>query len=626
MLVKSVVVRAHNPLRRASRILPAAVAGFALAIVAAAPYLPVPDASVRAQAEHTLTVTGIASNHSSVRVFYRPVPGARDYRAYDSTAPTNVKYAGMTHLTASAACPGPYCQHHFAVQSDDATPTFPYEITRGPTGGPQSLDVPATDIEWNSLGDDQQHTLVVEAVNQLGPAPEANLYTGLDNRPLVNPVPADAMLGSNKGGTLDGNISTNGQGPFASTPQVIARSYPFVVQARPDISAIPSAPGATQTFYDTFENAENATITQAARQDTGSDSVGNLGSMTYSMNAGTPKEWTLEFRQADNTNSMPFISSDHFMDMLFDGASPGSGAPTHTIYGSMSMTPRQTLVMSAGDALHMTMEVDAHQSFRRWLAFDLAPASDPLQSWNPGGLPINTTGQGIFMEFRDSGCTLDIFTGPTSNSDRRPAGIAGGDEHGARLWGQAGAVGGAPIMCGAAETFNSSHLSNNGFGLDDRNRFDFFLTQTHAALFEDGRLVVQSDIPAGSFPWANVPLKAYYSHYLYHSDADLADLKTFQVNGAGLCYALNSYWFNDPLSGTSAPSNGCGASYPTGYGFPHSDERHWDNMGFEVLPGDDVPRDFSALGASIQPPPIQAPDSYAASTDPGPPVSTDPQS
>ena len=50
----------------------------------------------------------------------------------------------------------------------------------------------------------------------------------------------------------------------------------------------------------------------------------------------------------------------------------------------------------------------------------------------------------------------------------------------------------------------------------------------------------------------NEPLKAYYSHYLYHSDADIVDLKSFKDNGAGLCYPLNSYWFNNPLTGTAA--------------------------------------------------------------------------
>jgi hypothetical protein len=455
--------------------------------------------------------------------------------------------------------------------------------------------------------------LVVEAVDQLGPVPQANLYAtdgqpGAPITPLVNPLPAGAMLGNNKGLTADGNVSTNGHGPHTNRPQMIARSRPFVVEARADIKAIPSKASATQQFFDTFENAENDTIRLLSREDGQSDSFGNVGTMTYSLNGGTSKEWRIEYRQADNMHSMPFVANDHFMDMLFDGVTPGVSGPGHTTYGSMAMTPTQTLDMSGGRVVHLTMEVDGHQSLRRWLALQLAPASDPLQRWDPFGGPINNTDRAVFLEFRDGGCTLDIFTGPKSGTDRTPTGTAGGSAHGARLWGGSGAVGGAPIMCGWDQMYNPSLFSKNGLGHDDRSRYDFFISQTHAALFQDGHLIVQSDIPAGSFAWANEPLKAYYSHYLYHTENDRRELKSVQVNGAGMCYPQNAYWFNDAVQGTSASDNYCAIAYPAGYGFPYSDERHWDNMGFEVLPASDVPSngDFAPLGALVQPQAPQA--------------------
>ena len=53
----------------------------------------------------------------------------------------------------------------------------------------------------------------------------------------------------------------------------------------------------------------------------------------------------------------------------------------------------------------------------------------------------------------------------------------------------------------------------------------------------------------------------------------------------------------------SAASNACGAAYPPGYGFPFSDERHWDNMGFEVLPASEAPSgSFAGFAALVQPP------------------------
>jgi hypothetical protein len=599
-----------------------AVGAAAVALVVAAngmlPGLPgLALGTASAQPVGVVTVTEVAPNHSSARIYYEPVPGAKDYRIYDIAAPTNVKYAGLVHLTADPACPGDAsCSHRFALQAD-GTLVFPYRVVSVPAAGPMVLDVPATQVEWNGLGDGQAHTLVVEAVDALGPVPQANLYSGPPNGANIGLAPG-GMLGSNKGPTADGNTSTNGQGPYTNNPQVIARSSGFVVTPNTGYAAIPSSSAATQPFYDTFENAENATIHLLNRSEAG-DSFGNIGAMTYSMNAGAPKEWTLEYRGADSTNSMPFISSDHFMDMLFDGATPGGGAPSHTLYSSMAMTPRQTVDMSGGKVLHMTMEVDGHQSFGRWMAFNLAPASDPLQGFQPINQPISNASQGVFLELRDGFCTLDIFTGPKSPSNRMPTGTAGG-VRGAQLWGLPGAAG---AQCSLPEMYNPAQLSKNALGIDDRSRYDFFISQTHAALFADGRLIAQSEIPAGSFPWADQPVQAYYTHYLYHSESEqrfmLHTASTFG-NAAGMCYPMNSYWFNDPVNGTPASANVCNTNFPAGYGFPYSDERHWDNMGFEVLPGSELPdnKDFSSFGASVQPPSAHAPQFIGLSSDPGP--------
>jgi hypothetical protein len=556
-------------------------------------------------AQGSVTVIGFAAHNSAVKIFYNPVPGAADYRVYDVTSPGGVKYAGWAHLTAGSNCPGYACFSHFATKSDGVTPLFPYQVVAGAQGGPQVLDVPATQIDWNSVGDGLPHTVVVEAVDRLGPAPPGNLYIGSvsNNLPFVTPMPPGAMFGSNKGPTSDGKTSTNGQGPYSNVPQVIAASAPFVVQANRNLKAIPSRPTATQTFFDTFDQSEGASVQQVSRNDAGVDPFGNLGSMKYTMNAGTSKAWEIEYRETNNRDSMPFISSDHFMDMLFDGATPGVAAPTHTIFGSMAMTPTQTFDITGGKIAHLTMEVDFHQSFRRWLDFQIAPASDPLQSWDPAALGINNTDQGLFLEFRDGSCTLDVYTGPRSPTDRVPTGSAGGPDHGSRLWGQAGSSGGAPVMCTNDQLYVNKTFSKNGLGLDDKSRLDLYVSQTHAALFIDGQLIVQSDIPQGSFPWAGGPLRAYYSHYLYHSDNDAPELENSTQNGAPMCYPLNSNWFNNPVLGTTPAQTICNVAYPAGYGFPFSDERHWDNMGFEVLPASEAPAsDFSGFSANVQPP------------------------
>src|SRR4051812_6232777 len=50
---------------------------------------------VSAQSSPGVTVTGVTANNSSARIFYNPVPGARDYRVYEVANPNDVKYAGQ---------------------------------------------------------------------------------------------------------------------------------------------------------------------------------------------------------------------------------------------------------------------------------------------------------------------------------------------------------------------------------------------------------------------------------------------------------------------------------------------------------------------------------------------------
>jgi hypothetical protein len=562
----------------------------AFAAILALPYI---GDGVDAQA--TVTVTGYTASHSSVKVFYRPVPGAQDYRVYDVSAPTAVKYAGLTRLVPSATCPGEYCDKHFVTQSDGSA-VFPYQIANGRTGGLEVIDGPATQIDWNNVGDGAVHTLIVEAVNMLGPVPPGSLYTGEYNTPLLA-QPAGSMVGGNKGPTPDGKLSTNGQGPYTNNPQVIARSAPFTVQVDRSFTALPSKGSATQVFFDTFETAENMTIVQTARNDGTIDSFSNIGWMKYTMNAGTPRAWDIEYRQADNNNSMPFVSADHFMDMLFDGGTSGTGAPGHQNVASMSMTPTKTLDLSGGKILHLTMEVDGHMSNRKWVGFNLAPASDPLQAWHPsGGVRTNTTNRSVFMELFDSQCALDIYNGTGANN--APTGTASGTG-GPSAWGF--------DKCNGWTMYVPGNLGRNGLGFDDKSRYDFFISQTRAALFQDGHLIIQAAIPPGSFPWfSSEPIRAYFTHYVYHTTNDVDELQHGTVFGAPNCYPMNAYWFNDPSNGTRANETSCNRAYPPGFGFRYSAERHWDNMGFEVLPASEMPAsDYSGFAASVRLPAVR---------------------
>ena len=209
----------------------------------------------------TVTATGVAANQSSVKISYQPVAGAQDYRVFDVTSPTTVKYAGMLHLDAGY-------NRHFVLGADGVTPAFPYAKpdNSSTANQPATLDVPNVEIEWNALGDGKAHTLIVQALDALGPIPPANLYDD-QNASLVQPIPPSAMVGANTGSTPDGNVSINGQGAPTNAPRVLAQSAPFMVQADPTHLALPSRPDAQQTFLDPFANAEAASLNLTAPVD-----------------------------------------------------------------------------------------------------------------------------------------------------------------------------------------------------------------------------------------------------------------------------------------------------------------------------------------------------------------------
>ncbi len=545
----------------ASRLL----ASLALATAALGLALPHP-ASHALAALPPVVVTGVAVDNSSVKISYNPVAGAKDYRVYDVSDPTVVKYAGMTHLDAGIA-------YHFVMQPDGVTPVFPYTSTDNFHGtGPQTLTVPGTEIQWNRLDDGASHTLVVQAVDQLGPVPPHNLADYYNN-PL-NP-PAD-MLGANAGMTPDGNTSINGQGPSSDTPHVIAQSAPLVVQANKALLALPSRPDAVQTFYDTFDSAEGATLQQVGT------ALPASGKITYTLNAGTARAWDIVTQGLDTDHSMPMVEDGHFMDVLFDGQTPSS-IPAgwcglyklcpHDQYSNLSLSPHTTADLSGGKLLHLTMEVDAHMvDTNRWLSWQLAPATDPITNFhsdnyvtdgfqrNANTLPVNSTDKALWVQLMNSNCDALLLEGRKSPTNPAPI-----TNQFIGLF--------TPGPTGYPICHRTVHWGDAGAALDDRDRWDLFLTTTHLALFEDGKMLIQADIPDGGLPFTAA--KIYFTHYVYATGP-----------------------FSEPLVlKSSAPWETYWLNY-----FPHSDERHWDNMGFEVLPASAVPSDWSTLSSLIHMP------------------------
>jgi len=83
---------------------------------------------------------------------------------------------------------------------------------------------------------------------------------------------------------------------------------------------------------------------------------------------------------------------------------------------------------------------------------------------------------------------------------------------------------------------------------------------------------------------------------------------------------MNAYWFNNPVSGTPASGTNCNQAYPPGYGFRYSDERHWDNMGFETLASSEIsPNDYSGFASAVRLPVVR-PIGGTTTTAPQPPT------
>ncbi len=94
-------------------------------------------------------------------------------------------------------------------------------------------------------------------------------------------------------------------------------------------------------------------------------------------------------------------------------------------------------------------------------------------------------------------------------------------------------------------------LNRTWQGLDRRVQFDLYVSKNRVVVVEDGYLVADSPLPV-DFPFEEINVN--YTHLIYHTYNEIGEQRTWQPD--------NAYWINFR---------------------PFADERHWDNMGFEVL-------------------------------------------
>ena len=504
----------------------------------------------------SLNVVSVTPDISSVKVQVSPYTGAADYRIYKVASPTVVKYAGMLHTYDA------YGNHLSGVVN--------------------------TELEANGLQPGQTADYIVEAVDALGPigsvegtplsyyenyaAPGSTFPLGAFVAPMPGP-------GQDEQSTADGNTSTNGQGTVSAAPEVLARSQPFTVTAL-TTPALPTA-SASQVFFDTFPDSEGASISRTS-VDASANSGGVNGRYANGNETFSMGNWAIRYSNADILNSAPFIMKHHFMDVLFDGGTPGSNAPPGQSWSWMSLTPN-TAANFSGAILHVTMEVDCDQHLRRYMAIGIEPHGDPIVSYEglDNGSPINLN---VDSQGNPVNLGVDILFGPGSVAMQQAIGgthTDGSNPPDGKIASNTQEIIGPPS---SNDPLIANPQSQQAHGIDDRCREDVFLAdtspKTEYALYQDGKSVVSGGAASSTLnPLAKTlnwtgSVDVNFYHVIYHTDLEHQEINQYTP--------WYTFWLNTVQD---------------------SDERHWNNMGYEVLPMSEL----NNLASHAQPAKTQTP-------------------
>lgn len=384
-------------------------------------------------------------------------------------------------------------------------------------------------IEWNGIDPAKGADLVVEAVDKLGPFQRMDGATG------------DGATGGMSGmagmAGMAAPEAINGQGDPSNAPLVLASSDPFHVDCKP--AALTGA----QAFFDGFRDSQPFAPQPTPAAPDGSQYYGD--SRDYA--AFTNDKWEIRQYGADLVHSKFFVMGGHFMDTTYDGGGPGSANGPHNNDASLVMMPRATADISGGKVLHVTFEVDAHFDSRRWCELMVGAPGDTLidaAKFDDFGRKPTVSGNLLRWQIGAEAHNLQLFGGDGTTPGVDLMQCASGDDTASV----------ARVMWDHVGPFANGTVQD----LDKRHRFDLYLSKTHYRLQEttpDGlyNVVRERDFPQGvSLPFDKC--QVYFVHQVYHTFNDRAELMEW--------YPYDAYWYNQR---------------------PFSDERHWDNLGFEVL-------------------------------------------
>ncbi len=377
----------------------------------------------------------------------------------------------------------------------------------------------ALSIEMSNLDPVAGDDVIVEAVDKLGP------FQTMDGMNAPGIMQLNGVV----------NSVANGQGDPTNVPNVVAASDIF------HANTLPMTMNGTQSFLDNFRNEQPLIDIPYDQIDpiiTGGPKSKKL--VTESQN----NKWIIRTYDAHPGKSHLFFASAHFMDTLYDY--------NHVLRGKTIVIPKSNPVLTSGRVLHVTFEVDAHLSKRRLLGLIISRADDHLVMPTVGGSPTKS-GNSFDWQIHPDYHQAETFI------DRKEA-IVGADIHSERP--------GQSIRWQLINKTFTGGLNGNMDSLDNRHKFDLYLSSTRYLILEEGSVMKDVNLTQilnpkthltdnDTLAWMNnTPLEINFYHSLYHSDADRDDILS------GEYFPFPYYWFNNR---------------------PYGDERHWDNMGFEVL-------------------------------------------
>lgn len=366
-------------------------------------------------------------------------------------------------------------------------------------------------IEWNGVNPATGANLMIEAVDALGPyAPHKLNPDGSGCIAGMTGCPCCQSAGAHS--TCKCPASINGHGDPGNTPNVVASFGPF------HVTTAPRSLSGQQAFFDNFGTPEAFTPVSPNPQILSYQ----LGSY-YQYNS---RNWIAGFYRQRSEDADIFVDHRHLMTINADGL--------YVAYASVALEPRAAADISGGNMIHATWEVDSHfaEDLRRWCDLVVAPDGQPLTDaavmdavWFQH--PLGTLTQAV--AFHTDAVNALVFDWLPNGGAPQQVG-----SFGRSLWNY------TPVL-------NDTQTS-----LDFRHRFDAYLSATHVKLLEEGKVLIDQDLPQ---PLAFKKLRLYFISQLYHSALMLQELQQD--------FSYETYWIDRT---------------------PYIDERHWDNMGFEVLP------------------------------------------